>query len=124
MGDSMRIIVRNLCGTFPLLLALFVLLAWGGRDVVFTGTPDPAADRAVMMDQWVQDSLDAQLADLGCDKTPRLAPNVAVRPAQASPAERAHGHWVFDTAVVTVVPFDEAFAQAEAGTVWVIGWCG
>lgn len=121
MGKS---IAKHAAATLPLLLALVALITWGGREVTFAGTPNPAADRAVMMDQWVQESIDTQLANLGCDKTPRLASKVAVRPAQASPDQRAHGHWVFDTAVVTVVPFDEAFTKAEAGQVWVVGWCG
>lgn len=102
-----------------LALATALLLAWGGREVAFTGTPDPTADRAVMMGQWAQESIDAQLADLGCDKTQRLTETVAVRNSARTKA----GAVQFDTTVVRVEGFDAAWAAAQRGQIYVVGWC-
>lgn len=111
--------MTNLLATFPLLLALVALLAWGGREVRIVGTPDPSQDRAVAMDGWAQESIDGQLAALRCDKTQRLTDEVAVRNA----AKDATGAVQFDTVVVRKVSFDEGFALSKAGKVWVVGWC-
>jgi hypothetical protein len=68
--------------------------------------------------------LDEQVAQLGCDKVKRLSPRVAVVNAPTTPAEQAAGVWRFDRGVVRTVTFDEAWAAAEAGEVFVLGWCG
>ena len=117
---SLRVAVRQgLTLTLPMLLALAALLAWGGREVVFVGTPDPSQDRAVAINVWAQDSIDAQLADLRCDKTQHLTANVAVR----NSAKDNAGNVQFDTTVVRKVALEQAIADAQAGRVWVVGWC-
>lgn len=102
-----------------ILVVMLALLAWGGREVSFTGDA-PTVDKAAQMQQWAQQSIDAQLAELGCDTHKRLSPKVAVRNA----AKDAQGHQQFDTTVVRVVTFDQGLTLAKAGTVWVVGWCG
>jgi hypothetical protein len=84
--------------------------------------PEPPAVRATCAASWchaegMQAEIDAmiagQLHDLGCDTRRRLTDRVAVRNAHRP-----------DTGVVRVVSFDEAYRQAKAGAVWVVGYCG
>lgn len=93
-----------------------------GFVVGFVGpAPEQPATRATCAASWcepagMQAEIDAmiasQLHDLGCDTRRRLTDRVAVRNAHRP-----------DTGVVRVVSFDEAFKQAKAGAVWVVGYC-
>jgi hypothetical protein len=65
-----------------------------------------------------------QLADVGCDTRKRLTDKVAVVNAPSTAAEKARGQHRHDLTVVRVTSFDNAWAQAKAGEVYVVGWCG
>lgn len=103
-----------------LVVVLGALLAWGGREVTLSGTPDPTQDRTVAMAGWAQESIDQQVAALGCDKAQRLADEVAVRNAAKDKAGRIQ----FDTVVVRKVSLEQGLALAAEGKVWTVGWCG
>jgi hypothetical protein len=97
---------------------LALLLAYGGREVSLRGTvqstPEQRQARVVAATEAV---VAEQVAALGCDTVPRLSERVAVTPFPVK------GEHVFDTAVVSLVPFDVAWEQAQAGRVVVQGWC-
>lgn len=89
-----------------------------------TATPEPAAAPThttkvtkAQIEAWANEMVAEQVAALGCSTTPAMTPHAAVRPAGVT----ADG--VFDSGVVTVVPLSEAFAAAQAGKVFVVGWC-
>lgn len=113
--------MRQLLNGLVTCAALGALLAWCGHgEAAFVGTPDPRLDRSVAMGEWAQNSIDVQLAALGCDKTRRLTDLVAVRNAATDKA----GHIQFDTTTVRTEPLEQGFVDAAAGKVWVVGWCG
>lgn len=106
---------------------LLALMPLGFLAAALAGTvaTDPTVDRTCSA-QWcqngrqnaytegyVRDMIDGQLAALGCDRTKRLAPRVAVRNAKG-----------YGKGVVRVVTFDAAWNAAKSGDVWVEGYCG
>jgi hypothetical protein len=96
-----------------LCLGLAAVMVWGGTEASqeeWAGYGSMAVERQV--DAEAKAMVAEQVTELGCTTTPRLADRVAVR--------NAHG---FDTGVVRIVTFDEAYSAAKAGRVWVEGYC-
>ena len=97
------------------------LLPLGFVVALVSPTPQPAPVRATCAASWctpggqraeIDAMIAGQLHDLGCDTKRRLTDRVAVRNAHRP-----------DAGVVRVVSFDEAYRQAKAGAVWVVGYC-
>src|SRR5689334_12272424 len=98
-------------------IVVALLLVWGGREVQAPwGETQGAAFSQAQVAAWGDESLASQVAELGCSTTVALSDRVAVKPAGST----ADG--VFDSGVVSVVSFNEAFAAAKAGRVFVVGW--
>ena len=82
-------------------------------EPAYTG-PDHFTTEQV--DGWVDEVIARQIP-AGCTTEPHLSETVLVRPAGTN----AEG--VFDTGVLTSMPFDEAWAAGEAGTHYAEAWC-
>jgi hypothetical protein len=117
----MKRIGGHIVGTLPVLLALALLLAYGGREVSLRGTVQSTPEqRRAQYVAAVDASVAEQVAALGCDGRTRWSKDAAVRNA----AKTRDGSWQFDTTVVRRVPLAEAWASAEAGQAVTVGWCG
>lgn len=118
-GDTMRLIVRNLLGTLPLMLALTVLLAWAGREADLHQSEcrtQWCTDRAAYEQAAQRDLIVEQLnARPDCTNTPHLSKTVLVT--------KAKGRIGDDLSVVHEMPLDQAWAQAKAGRITVLRWC-
>jgi hypothetical protein len=111
-------ILANLAINAFVLLAL--VFAVNAAFMSPSASKAPADFSQAQLDQWHQESINEQLATLGCtaEKSSKwtMDDEVAIRNFKSAVD-------VFDTGVVRVVSFDEAWAAAEAKTVYVVGYC-
>lgn len=122
-GGKWGILMQAVANGLVLCAALALLLAWGSqtRELDLIGAPQSTqAERDARFVADVEASIAAQVAALGCDTTPRLTDEVAVRNAARSKA----GAVQFDTVVVRLMPFEQAWDAGRRGEVHTVGWCG
>jgi hypothetical protein len=112
-------VFTSFVGTLPLSLLAFAALNFGGTHEVQIASQctahwcqndrqnDYASRDAVVL-------LREQVRALGCSETPALTKRVAVAPARDG---------IGDRGVVRLVTFDEGWKLANAGDVYVLGWC-
>lgn len=114
-GITRGMVALGVLNALVLCVGLALVLVYGGTQVgeaELYGSPSLMTERALKAEQHAEARamVAAQVAELGCSRTPALSERVAVRNVRG------------DSGVVRVVSFDEGWALAQAGKVYTEGW--